>query len=537
MMESLKAVFFKPDPQAQVRKCNTLIRQNTRKLDRDISQLKIVEGKAKTSIIQANRRAQRNPSQANQAAKDTRIFAKELIRIRKQSSRLITSKAQLNSVAMQVSEAFAVRKIEGSIRSSVGIMKDVNSLVRLPELMGTMRELSQELVKAGIIEEMVGDSLPDQLEDDEEEAESEVDKVLGEILQDRMGKVGATPTTPTPVKEPEPEPVEEDEEDEAAMLDQMHSLPLTAPPEGVVSNFVNPDSNGYILVNVTSVFLIFQILFFIARIYTRAFVARRLRWDDLACTIGFILSVTLYVLSILCVNTGYFGYHMWDISVGQATHSNMFILGLLVQFIYPLSMAFLKLTLFIFLYTLFNTLPWARITIYFGAITSTLLYTTCIVLHAVLAVPQESQLMAQIPKYEKFNDMLSVIYAFSVFFDFYILVLPLVGIWGLQLSAKRKMGVSCVFLTGVMACVCSVLMLYYRIALLHSNDSLRTVSFVLTTSVLESQIGTAFLREIPFSTSPAPTPLGEARSSVILGEERRGVPLKAVGEEKNATNI
>lgn len=120
---------------------------------------------------------------------------------------------------MQVSEAFAVRKIEGSIKSSVGIMKDVNSLVKLPELMGTMRELSQELVKAGIIEEMVGDSLPDELEEEDEEAETEVDKVLGEILTDKM-KVGATPVMPEPVKA---QPVQEEEEDEdaEAMLDQM----------------------------------------------------------------------------------------------------------------------------------------------------------------------------------------------------------------------------------------------------------------------------------------------------------------------------
>jgi len=114
-----------------------------------------------------------------------------------------------------------VRKIEGSIRSSVGIMKDVNSLVRLPELTGTMRELSQELVKAGVIEEMVGDSLPEEMEDDEEEAETEVDKVLGEILQDRMGKVGATPNLPTPVQEPVAE--EEDEEDGEATLHEMRN--------------------------------------------------------------------------------------------------------------------------------------------------------------------------------------------------------------------------------------------------------------------------------------------------------------------------
>ncbi|KAI0997504.1 hypothetical protein K3495_g10684 [Podosphaera aphanis] len=219
-METIKAVFYGPDPQAQVRKCNQLIRKNTRKLDRDITVIKLAENKAKTLIIAANRRAQRNPVQAKQAEKDIRIFARELIRLRKQASRLATSKAQLSSVSMQVSEAFAVRKIEGSIRRSVGIMKDVNSLIRLPELTGTMQELSQELVKAGIIEEMVGDSLPENFEDDEEEAETEVDKVLGEILADKIGKVAPTPSTPTTAK-PAPIVEEEEEDDADVMLDQM----------------------------------------------------------------------------------------------------------------------------------------------------------------------------------------------------------------------------------------------------------------------------------------------------------------------------
>jgi charged multivesicular body protein 3 len=120
---------------------------------------------------------------------------------------------------MQVTEAFAVRKIEGSLKSSVGIMKDVNSLVRLPELTATMRELSQELMKAGVIEEMVDDMMPEQFEDDEEEAEGEVDQVLGEILQAKMGKVAATPSTPTGIKKDEVE--EEEDEDAEAMLDQM----------------------------------------------------------------------------------------------------------------------------------------------------------------------------------------------------------------------------------------------------------------------------------------------------------------------------
>lgn len=202
-----------------MRKCNDLIRQNTRKLDRELNNLKGLESKAKQRIREASKRGQKNPAQAKQAAQGPRDLARELLRIRKQSSRLATSKAQLQSVQMQVNEAFSVRKIEGSIRASTGIMKDVNSLVRLPELTGTMRELSQELVKAGIIEEMVGDSLPDDqlMEGEDEEAETEVDKVLGEVLAGRLPK---TKVEDKPLEEEQAEE-EVDLEEQEATLAQM----------------------------------------------------------------------------------------------------------------------------------------------------------------------------------------------------------------------------------------------------------------------------------------------------------------------------
>ena len=203
-----------------MRKCNQLIRSNTRKLDRDMLQLKALESKTRQYILASSKRGQRNPSQAKQAASETRTFAKELLRIRKQSNRLATSKAQLQSVQMQVNEAFSVRKIEGSIKASTGIMKDVNSLVRLPELTGTMRQLSQELMKAGIIEEMVGDVIPDDdlLEGEDEEAETEVDKVLGEILE---GKLGKNKVDQTPTGEPAALEQEEDVGEQEATLEEM----------------------------------------------------------------------------------------------------------------------------------------------------------------------------------------------------------------------------------------------------------------------------------------------------------------------------
>lgn len=195
------------------------MRQNVRKLDRDMQQLRATEQKTKTLIMQSSKRAQRNPAMAKQANQDVRIFARELIRVRKQTSRLQTSKAQLQSVQMQVNEAFSVRKIEGSIKASTGIMKDVNSLVRLPELTGSMRELSSELMRAGIIEDMVDDTLMDNdmLDAEADEADDEVDKVLSEVLKDKLPAAKAKdeelPTAP--------QTEEDDEEDQAELLAQM----------------------------------------------------------------------------------------------------------------------------------------------------------------------------------------------------------------------------------------------------------------------------------------------------------------------------
>ncbi|PWW79740.1 hypothetical protein C7212DRAFT_273342 [Tuber magnatum] len=188
-MESLKAIFWKPDPAVQLRKCNALLRKNARELDRHMQSLRLLETKTKKMILDTSN------SKSNSSAQQTRILARELVRIRRQSSRLATSKAQLQSVGMQVNEAFSVRKIEGSIKASTSVMKDVNSLVRLPELTGTMRELSMELVRAGIIEEMIADSLPDDaLEEDDEEVETEVGKILGEIMGGKLAQTGTVPS-------------------------------------------------------------------------------------------------------------------------------------------------------------------------------------------------------------------------------------------------------------------------------------------------------------------------------------------------------
>ena len=169
----------------QRKKCQRLVTTESRILEKQIRACEASEAKARRLIEASARRGCENPSQAKQAAAETRLFARELIRARKQTARVTTSKAQLESVGMQVNQALRMNKMQVSLNQATGIMKGVNTLVQLPELMGTMRELSQELLKADIVGQMTEDMMPDAqiVEGEDEAAESEVDKVLGEVLK------------------------------------------------------------------------------------------------------------------------------------------------------------------------------------------------------------------------------------------------------------------------------------------------------------------------------------------------------------------
>ncbi|EHK97602.1 hypothetical protein M7I_6612 [Glarea lozoyensis 74030] len=63
------------------------------------------------------------------------------------------------------------------------------------------------------------------------------------------------------------------------------------------------------------------------------------------------------------------------------------------------------------------------------------------------------------------NNVTSVQGIVGIVTDFYILLIPLWFVSGLRLPLGRKIGVSAIFLSGLIACVCAVVgsrLLYYR---------------------------------------------------------------------------
>ncbi|KAI9139121.1 Snf7-domain-containing protein [Paraphysoderma sedebokerense] len=213
MSDMLNKLLGRPTPEEMVKKWRQNIRSQERQLERQIRSIEVEEAKVKKTLKTA-------ATKKNDLVV-CKTLAKELLRSRKAKDRLYSSKAQLNSVSMQLSQQMATMKVAGSLQKSTDIMKMVNTLVKLPEISKVMMEMQQEMMKAGIIEEMIEDTLEGLDEPDlEEEAEEEVEKVLFEITDGLLGQAG------TVGKELETQPAEEVEENQPQLEEMQKRLQL-----------------------------------------------------------------------------------------------------------------------------------------------------------------------------------------------------------------------------------------------------------------------------------------------------------------------
>jgi charged multivesicular body protein 3 len=203
------------DPQEQARQWKLKLRGEERALDRQVRAIQLEEQKVTRSLKEA---AKKNDQQV------VRIFAKELVRSRKAKARIHTTKAQIRSIGLQLEQTQMQAKVMGAIQKNAEIMAVMNQLVNVQEVRETMMALSKEMMKAGLIDEMVAEtmeSLDD--EDVEEAADAEVAKVIDEVLGSRLtgASVGAG-RLPQQVAVPPPEEEEDDLEARFNQLKQSH---------------------------------------------------------------------------------------------------------------------------------------------------------------------------------------------------------------------------------------------------------------------------------------------------------------------------
>jgi charged multivesicular body protein 3 len=92
-----------------------------------------------------------------------KILAKEVAQTRKAKTRMYTSKAQLNSIGMQLQSSLgrswmdyyvlfslplqATMRIAGCMQQSTAVLESLNQLVRLPQLHNIMMAMAKEMEK------------------------------------------------------------------------------------------------------------------------------------------------------------------------------------------------------------------------------------------------------------------------------------------------------------------------------------------------------------------------------------------------------
>lgn len=215
-MDYVRKAIWGPDPKEQHKIIKSTLRKNGRSIDKSLRDLSVLQNRTQQLIKRA---AKKND------IKTVKLYAKELHAINKQYNRMYTSKAQLDSVGMKIEEAFRMRTLSNQMADSTGLMREVNSLVKLPQLQGTMIELEKELMKAGIISEMVDDtmeSVQDQDEELDEEIEEQVNKIVEQYTTEKFEKVDHAPTVEPPSVEKDEEVPEDRIEEEADnMLNEM----------------------------------------------------------------------------------------------------------------------------------------------------------------------------------------------------------------------------------------------------------------------------------------------------------------------------
>lgn len=199
------------DPKKKVNEMSGLLRRETRNIDRQIQTIQREQNKTKIEIKKAAKKGDRDVC---------KILAKELVNSNRAVSKMYQSKAQINSVMLNMKTQLATIRITGAVEQSTQVMSAMSRLIKIPEIQKTMQNMSKEMMKMGIIDEMMEDAMESlDPEDIEEEADKEVERVLFELT---AGQLGSMPTAAT--SNPSSEQVGDDEEVDDAMLERLAGL-------------------------------------------------------------------------------------------------------------------------------------------------------------------------------------------------------------------------------------------------------------------------------------------------------------------------
>ncbi|KAI1279070.1 hypothetical protein F5Y07DRAFT_397163 [Xylaria sp. FL0933] len=265
--------------------------------------------------------------------------------------------------------------------------------------------------------------------------------------------------------------------------------PTIPAPEGYMSMLDNPPNSNYIALPIITLCTVLAAISFVTRFYAK-FLGKKLNVADYLTFLAFPVFWVYVYYSYKLSWTGGYLVHLWDIRLGAAPAFNY--ITWLATLLYLWIIALIKCAIL---------LEWVDIFVPKGErgyFTYTC-WATCFAFSALSFIIFILDLVNCTPFDGNWNILIpGVVCRFAIpqfglasattnfTLDLIPLLLSQKVIWGLNLSWRKKIGVSFIFLFGVAGCAASLVRLYYSTRFYVSNDISYFFSILAITSLAET---------------------------------------------------
>ncbi|OTA91521.1 hypothetical protein M434DRAFT_32685 [Hypoxylon sp. CO27-5] len=236
----------------------------------------------------------------------------------------------------------------------------------------------------------------------------------------------------------------------------LDNIPAVKAPPGETSNLINPPSKAQTVTILDAVFVSLMLIAVLIRVFVRSKLVKNWGWDDGACIIAALGSLSHTILYTQMIKIGY-GRHIWDIPASWLLPTQNVQLMSSNGITYPVTVFFAKLCLLLFYLRVFGVKKAFRI-IVFASVAILAAFYSAMVGVAIGSLVKCTGISQQAnPFCKAYSGPIVLLNAtFNVVTDFWILLLPFPLLARLNLQFRQKLSLIPVFAAGLGACAASL---------------------------------------------------------------------------------
>jgi hypothetical protein len=238
---------------------------------------------------------------------------------------------------------------------------------------------------------------------------------------------------------------------------------------------------------VAAVLAITIIMFLVvaAKVYTKVHITKQPGLDDLMATIGafFVIADAGVIISVF-YDSGLSTGSASPAAIADPKLANRLFVYLLLG---PVPNGFAKLSILFLLLKIFprTARPLASYCIYLGIAVVFLFYSINVLYTGIHCGPYRHEACSVETQVNIARASASI----NLILDVYVMAIAIVNIWTLRMTTRHKIGVILVFMVGILALVCSIVTLYYRVVTTTNPNAIWTqVLFPLVLVIYEPAI-------------------------------------------------